>query len=60
MNNNGVGFARESGDTYKLTLPDGTIKTGLTLKKAADMAEEALAKLRKVEENHENGNDNNN
>ncbi len=50
MSNNGVVFVHESGDTYRLTLPDGTIKTGLTLKEAADIAEAALAELRKAEE----------
>lgn len=58
--NRGITVSRESDNTYKLTLPNGQIKTGLTLKEAANMAEKALAEIWKAEENHENDNHNHN
>lgn len=56
----GIIVSRESNSTYKLTLPNGQTKTGLTLKEAANMAEKALAEIWKAEENHENDNQNHN
>lgn len=52
----GVIVTRELGDTYKLILPDGKVKTGLLLKEAVDIAEEALEDLRKAGGKHENDN----
>lgn len=56
--NNGITFTQESDGKYRLDLPDGKVKKGLTLKEAADLAEEILAEMRAKE--NENGNNNSN
>lgn len=56
--NNGITFTQESDGKYRLNLPDGTIKKGLTLREAADLAEEILDEMRMKE--NENGNNNSN
>ena len=56
--NNGITFTQESDGKYRLDLTDGTIKKGLTLREAADLAEEILAEMRAKE--NENGNNNSN
>ena len=56
--NNGITFTQESDGKYRLDLPDGTVKKGLTLREAADLAEEILAEMRAKE--NENGKHNHN
>ena len=56
--NNGITFTQESDGKYRLDLPDGNVKKGLTLREAADLAEEILDEMRAKE--NENGNNNSN
>lgn len=56
--NNGITFTQESDGKYRLDLPYGKVKKGLTLKEAANLAEEILAKMREKENENDNNNSN--
>ena len=56
--NNGIMFTQESDGKYRVTLPDGKSKTGLTLREATDLAEETLASMRTAKNENDNNNKN--